>query len=61
MKTLSLKKWFRKSKDEVENCVNGTPARHTVVWSFVPAERTKAALEHWIGYLARTGQLLRFV
>ena len=61
VKTLSLKKWYRKLKDELENSVNGCPARHTVVWSFVPAEQTKTALEHWVGYLAKTGQLLRFV
>ena len=60
VKTLNLKKWYRKSKSEIENQVNGLPARHQVVWSFVPADQTKCALEHWIGYLAKTGQILRF-
>ena len=60
VKTLNIKKWYRKSKSESENQVNGSLARHQVMWSFVPADKTKCALEHWIGYLAKSGQILRF-
>ena len=60
VKTLNLKRWYRKAKQEKENQKNGSPARHNVVWAFVPPEQTRLALEHWIGYLARSGQLLRF-
>ena len=61
VKTLNIKKWFRKYKSESDNQVNGSPARHQVVWSFVPANQTKCALEHWIGYLAKSGQILRLI
>ena len=61
VKTLNIKKWYRKAAKEKENQTNGAPARLKVVWSFVPAEQTRLALEHWIGYLAGSGQILRFV
>ena len=60
VKTLNIKKWYRKAKCESDNKVNGSPARHDVVWGFIPPDKTKLALEHWIGYLARSGQILRF-
>jgi hypothetical protein len=59
VKTLNIKKWYRKATSERENQTNGVPARHKVVWSFIPADQTRHALEHWIGYLARSGQILR--
>ena len=60
VKTLNIKKWFRKSKAEEANKSNtGLAARLSVVWSFIPAEQTRLALEHWVSYLAKSGQIIR--
>ena len=45
---LSLLKWFRKRKTELENkSHSGESKRLEVVWDVIPPIETRAAIEHW--------------
>ena len=60
VKKLSLLKWYRKMKNEVENkSPDGTNKRIEIVWGFIPPTETKAALEHWCSVLHSHNQLMR--
>ena len=60
VKTLSLLKWYRKKKLELENQTeSGSSKRIEVVWAHIPPTETRAAIEHWCSFLHSRGELLR--
>lgn len=53
---LSVKKWFREEKQELQNYVGGVPKRQDVIIGRIPSDQIHLAVQHWADQLTDRGE-----